>query len=104
MMQNVPKADVIITNPTHYAVALKYDGSQSAAPKVLAKGVDELAQRIKAIAKENNIPLHEDRELARALYKVCDIGDEIPASLFKAVAQVLAYIYQLKNNTRKKII
>lgn len=102
MMQSVPKADVIITNPTHYAIALKYDVGQDTAPKVLAKGVDELAQRIKAIANENNIPLHEDRELARALYKVCNIGDEVPASLFKAVAKVLAYIYQLKNNVYKK--
>lgn len=104
MMQNVPKADVIITNPTHYAIALKYDVGVNAAPKVLAKGVDELAQRIKAIGKENDVPLHENRELARALYKACDIGDEIPASLFKAVAQILAYIYQLKSNPIKKII
>ena len=102
MMQNVPKADVVITNPTHFAVALKYDMSKDAAPKVLAKGVDELAQRIKAIAVEHNIPLHEDRELARALYRICDIGDDIPSSLFKAVAQVLAYVYQLKNNKKRK--
>ncbi len=104
MMQSVPKADVVITNPTHYAVALKYDGLKNAAPKVLAKGVDELAQKIKQVARENNVPIHEDRELARALYKICDIGDEIPSSLFKAVAQVLAYIYQLKNNKKKKSI
>jgi len=102
MMQSVPKADVVITNPTHYAIALKYNVDEDAAPKILAKGVDELAQRIKEVAKENNVPLHEDRELARALYKVCDIGDEVPASLFKAVAKVLAYIYQLKNNVYKK--
>lgn len=104
MMQSVPKADVIITNPTHYAIAIKYDLGKDAAPKVLAKGVDELAQKIKAIGRENNVPLHEDRQLARALYKVCDIGDEIPASLFKAVAQVLAYIYQLKNNAKRTIV
>ncbi len=104
MMQHVPKADVVITNPTHYAVALKYDMSKNSAPKVVAKGVDELAQRIKKIAVENNIPLHEDRELARALYRICDIGDEIPSTLFKAVAQVLAYIYQLKNKKKRKLI
>ncbi len=104
MMQNVPKADVVITNPTHYAIALKYNSPEDTAPKVLAKGVDELAQRIKQIAKENGVPLHEDRELARALYKVCDVGDEIPSALFKAVAQVLAYVYQLKNNKKRMSI
>ncbi len=104
MMKNVPKADVVITNPTHYAVALKYDMQKDAAPKVLAKGVDELAQRIKAIAVQNGIPLHEDRELARALYKVCNIGEEIPSKLFKAVAQILAYVYKLKNNKKKSIV
>ncbi len=104
MMQKVPKADVVITNPTHYAIALKYDMSKNIAPKVLAKGVDELAQRIKQIALENNVPLHEDRELARALYRICDVGDEIPSTLFKAVAQVLAYVYQLKNKKKRKLI
>ncbi|HUX92247.1 MAG TPA: EscU/YscU/HrcU family type III secretion system export apparatus switch protein, partial [Ignavibacteriaceae bacterium] len=104
MMQKVPKADVVITNPTHYAIALKYDMSKNVAPKVLAKGVDELAQRIKQIAIENSVPLHEDRELARALYRICDVGDEIPSTLFKAVAQVLAYVYQLKNNKKRKLI
>ncbi|MHB8578617.1 MAG: flagellar biosynthesis protein FlhB [Ignavibacteriaceae bacterium] len=104
MMQKVPKADVVITNPTHYAIALKYDMSNNVAPKVLAKGVDELAQRIKYIALENNVPLHEDRELARALYRICDVGDEIPSTLFKAVAQVLAYVYQLKNKKKRKSI
>ncbi len=104
MMQAVPKADVVITNPTHYAVALKYDMGKDAAPKVIAKGVDALAQKIKAIAVETGVPLHEDRELARAIYKVCDIGDEIPASLFKAVAQILAYVFQMKNYKRKRSI
>ncbi len=104
MMKNVPKADVVITNPTHYAVALKYDMQKDAAPKVLAKGVDELAKRIKAVAVENGIPLHEDRELARALYKVCSVGEEIPSKLFKAVAQILAYVYKLKNNKKKSIV
>ncbi len=104
MMQAIPTADVVITNPTHFAIALKYDLSKDSAPRVVAKGVDELAQRIKAIAVENGIPLHEDRELARALYKVCDIGDAIPASLFKAVAQILAYVFQLKNYNKKRAI
>lgn len=104
MMKELPTADVVITNPTHFAVALKYDIGKSGAPKVIAKGVDELAQKIKKIAVENNIPLHEDRELARALYKLCDIGDEIPKNLFKAVAQILAYVYNLKNSKKKKQI
>ncbi len=104
MMQDVPKADVVITNPTHFAIALKYDMDKDSAPKVLAKGVDALAQKIKKVAAENGVPLHEDRELARALYKVCDVGDFIPSSLFKAVAQVLAYVYKLKNSNKKKSI
>ncbi|MEJ2615758.1 MAG: flagellar biosynthesis protein FlhB, partial [Ignavibacteriaceae bacterium] len=85
MMQEVAKADVVITNPTHYAIALKYDLQKDAAPRVLAKGADEVARRIKEIAAEHNIPMHEDRELARALYKFCDVGDVIPEKLFKAV-------------------
>ncbi|MBI5730120.1 MAG: flagellar biosynthesis protein FlhB [Ignavibacteriales bacterium] len=104
MMNDVPKADVVITNPTHFAVALKYEMNKDNAPKVLAKGMDELAQRIKKIAVENEVPLYEDRELARALYKVCDVGDLIPAKLFKAVAQILAYIYQMKKIKKQKSI
>lgn len=104
MMKNLPTADVVITNPTHFAIALKYDLGKDSAPRVVAKGMDELAQRIKKIASEHNIPLHEDRELARALYKVCEVGDEIPQDLFKAVAQILAYIYKLKNNRKKSIV
>lgn len=104
MMKNLPTADVVITNPTHFAVALKYDMLSDAAPEVVAKGVDQLAQRIKQVAKEHNIPTHEDRELARALFKMCNVGDKIPSSLFKSVAQILAYIYNLKkNNSKKKI-
>ena len=102
MMQNVPKADVVITNPTHYAIALKYDMANDAAPIVLAKGIDEVAQRIKKIAAEHDIPLHEDRQLARTLYKICEVGDQIPAELFKAVAQILAYVFQLKSGKYKK--
>ncbi len=104
MIQNVPKADVVITNPTHYAVALKYNSLEDTAPRVLAKGVDELAQRIKQIARDNNVPVHEDRQLARALYRICEVGDEIPSALFQAVAQVLAYVYQLKNSKKRKSI
>lgn len=104
MMKDIPTADVIITNPTHVAVALKYDMQKDAAPKVVAKGLDELAQRIKKIAAENNVPLYEDVQLARALYKSCEIGDFIPAKLFKAVAQILAYIFQLKKLKKQKSI
>ena len=104
MMQEVPEADVVITNPTHFAVALRYEVGKDNAPKVIAKGADRLAQKIKEIAMENNVPLHEDVFLARSLYKACEIGDEIPDKLFKAVAQVLAYIYQLKNKKKKKSI
>ncbi|MGE5409744.1 MAG: flagellar biosynthesis protein FlhB [Clostridiales bacterium] len=104
MMKDIPKADVVITNPTHFAVALKYDMGQDSAPKVIAKGMDELAQRIKKVATENGVPLHEDIALARALYKVCDVGDQIPANLFKTVAQILAYIYKIKNEKKKRSI
>jgi len=104
MFKELPTADVVITNPTHFAVALKYEIGNSAAPKVIAKGMDELARKIKSVAAENNIPMHEDRELARALYRMCDVGDEIPASLFKAVAQILAYVFQLRDNKKKKSI
>ena len=104
MMKEIPTADVVITNPTHVAVALKYEMEKDNAPKVVAKGLDELAQRIKKIAIENNVPLYEDVELARALYKSCEVGDEIPAKLFKAVAQILAYIYQMKKLKKQRSI
>jgi flagellar biosynthetic protein FlhB len=103
MMQDIPTADVVITNPTHFAIAIKYEPEKSSAPKVVAKGVDSLAQRIKKIATENGVPLHENRELARALYKVADVGDEIPAELFQAVAQILAHIFNLRR-TKKSIV
>ncbi|MEW6702964.1 MAG: flagellar biosynthesis protein FlhB [Bacteroidota bacterium] len=104
MMNDIPAADVVITNPTHFAVAVKYEMNKDNAPKVVAKGMDELAQRIKKIALENNVPLYEDKELARALYKTTEVGDEIPAKLFKAVAQILAYIYQMKKLRKKRSI
>jgi len=94
MMQDVPKADVVITNPTHFAVALKYDAEVSRAPIVVAKGEDFLAQKIKEIAKENKVPLVENKPLARMLYHNVDIGAEIPPELYQAVAEVLAMVYQ----------
>lgn len=97
MMQEVPKADVVITNPTHYAIALKYDGDKMDAPIIIAKGVDFLAQKIKSIAKENQIITVENRPLARALYDQAEIGDEVPEDLFKAIAEVLAYVYRIRN-------
>ncbi len=104
MLQDVPEADVVITNPTHFAIALKYDMGNTTAPKVVAKGMDHMAQKIKEIAKENNVPLHEDVQLARALYKSCDVGREIPDDMFKAVAQILAYIFKLKNEKKRNSI
>ena len=104
MMQEVPKADVVITNPTHFAIAIKYDLNKDSAPKVVAKGVDFIAQRIKKIAIENNVPLHEDRELARALYKNCEVGEQIPSHLFRAVAHILAYIFNLRRAKKKASI
>ena len=103
MMQDVPKATVVVTNPTHYAVALLYerdgegDGSAST-PKVVAKGVDHVAQRIKEIAREADVICFEDVPLARALHAQCEIGDEIPVDLFQAVASVLAYVYRVQGD------
>ncbi|HYE12142.1 MAG TPA: flagellar biosynthesis protein FlhB, partial [Patescibacteria group bacterium] len=97
MMTEVPKADVIITNPTHFAIAIKYDSTKAEAPIVLAKGKDLIAQKIKEIAKDNNIPTVENKPLAQALYKSVEIGDMVPAELYKAVAEVLAFVYSLKN-------
>lgn len=96
MMQEVPKADVVITNPTHYAIALKYDDNQMDAPIVVAKGVDFVAQKIKYIAKENDVVMVENRPLARAMYDQVEIGDRIPEEFFRAVAEVLAYVYRIK--------
>lgn len=97
MMQDVPTADVIITNPTHFAVALAYNDEGDAAPKVIAKGQDLIAQNIKRIASENEIPLYENKPLARKLFYTVEIGEFIPPDLYHAVAEVLAYIYNLKN-------
>ncbi|HWV63744.1 MAG TPA: EscU/YscU/HrcU family type III secretion system export apparatus switch protein, partial [Oxalicibacterium sp.] len=96
MMQELPKADVIVTNPTHFAVALKYSETGMRAPRVVAKGADEVAAKIREIAAENNVILLEAPPLARALYRHADLGDEIPESLYIAVAEVLAYVFQLR--------
>lgn len=97
MMQDVPKADVVITNPTHYAVAIRYDSEVSKAPIVVAKGEDYLAQKIKEVAREAKVEIVENKPLARMLYANVNIGAEIPPELYQAVAEVLAMVYNLKN-------
>jgi len=97
MMQDVPKATAVIVNPTHFAVAIRYQMETMAAPKVVAKGRNYLAQRIRQLAVENQVPVVENPPLARSLYKSVDVGQEIPAHLFRAVAEILAYIYRLMN-------
>jgi len=96
MMSEVPKADVVITNPTRLAIALRYDALAMAAPTVLAKGAGVIAQKIREIAEEHGIPLVEDKPLAQALYKSVDLGEPIPENLFQTVAEVLAYVYNVK--------
>jgi flagellar biosynthesis protein FlhB len=96
MMAEVPTADVVVTNPTHFAVALKYTEGKMGAPKVVAKGADEMAAKIREIAAENKVPLLEAPPLARALYKHTELGDQIPEALYTAVAEVLAYVFQLR--------
>lgn len=97
MMQKLPEADVVITNPTHFAVAIKYDLSIADAPVVLAKGEDYLAMKIKEIARENDVEIVENKPLARALYASVDVGEKIPQELYQAVAEVLAFVYGVKN-------
>jgi flagellar biosynthesis protein FlhB len=96
MLSEVPKADVVITNPIHLAVALKYDSKKSSAPVVVAKGARLVAEKIKKIAHENNVPVVENKPLARMLYKSVEVGGLIPYELFKAAAEILAYVYRLK--------
>lgn len=96
MMAEVPKADVVVTNPTHFAVALKYDGDRMQAPVVVAKGMNLIAERIREIAGDHAVPLLEAPPLARALYRHAEIGDPIPSSLYTSVAEVMAWVYQLK--------
>ena len=100
MMADVPTADVVVTNPTHYAVALKYTDGQKGAPRVVAKGSDEVAAKIRELARENKVALLEAPALARALHKHTDIGDEIPEALYAAVAEVLAYVFQLRKYSK----
>ena len=100
MMQDVPKADVVVTNPTHVAIALQYDPLVAPAPLVLAKGLDNVAEKIKEIARENGVPIRENKPLARALYKSVEIGETIPEELFAATASILAQLDKFKRNRR----
>ena len=97
MMDSVPKADVVITNPTHYSVALRYDRRRNNAPEVVAKGIDDLAMRIRELAGEHDVPLMEDPPLARALYRAVKVGTEVPERFYQAVATVLSHVYRLKD-------
>ena len=100
MIARVPEADVVITNPTHYAVALKYDDKKSPAPIVTAKGQDFLARKIKEVAQEHNVQIVENKPLAQSLYAMCEVDDEIPAELYQAVADVLVFVYKQKGRVR----
>ncbi len=100
MMANVHKSDVVLVNPTHLAIAIQYDQDSMNAPQVLAKGADNVAKRIVELAKENNIPVHQNIPLARAIYKTVEIGQEIPSELYLAMAEVLAYVFNLKKGKK----
>lgn len=100
MMAAVPEASVVVTNPTHYAIALKYSHGQMEVPKVLAKGVDDVAMRIRKVAEEHNIPMVENPPLARALYATVEIDDDIPPDHYQAVAQIISYVLRLKKSGR----
>jgi flagellar biosynthetic protein FlhB len=100
MMQEVPRADVVVTNPTHLAVALRYDAATMAAPTVTAKGADEVARRIRQIAADHGVPVVEERPLAQALYRTVELGSQVPPQLYQAVAQVLAYVYRMRDERR----
>ncbi|MGI1671198.1 MAG: flagellar type III secretion system protein FlhB [Neptuniibacter sp.] len=102
MMKSVPEADVVITNPTHYAVALKYDGEGRGAPILVAKGVDFVAFKIREVAEEHDVPILSAPPLARAIYNFTEIEEEIPSGLYMAVAQVLAYVFQLKRYKKQQ--
>lgn len=101
MMQDIPSADVVITNPTHFAVAIRYDTDKENAPKIVGKGVDHLALKIKEIAREHGVQIVENPPLARELYKKCEIDDVIPETLYKAVAEVLAFVYKGSKRVRR---
>ena len=100
MMADIPKADVVITNPTHISIVIRYDGVNMIAPEVVGKGADHLAMRIREIAKEHDIPIVENVPLARALYKTVKVGQGVPRSLYKAVAEILAFVYRLKKKKK----
>ena len=100
MKHNVPKSDVVIANPIHYALALKYDTAKMAAPMCTAKGTQKMAEVIKEIAKQHNVPIIEDPQLARALYKTIDIGMVIPPAFYQAIAEILAYVYQTEARSK----
>ena len=100
MMTRVKDADVIVTNPTHYAVALEYKPDKMQAPRVVAKGRDLIAQKIKELGREHDIPTVENVPLARALYRIVEIEQEIPMDLYKAVAEVLAYVYRIRKQAK----
>lgn len=102
MRKTVPQADVVVTNPTHFAVALKYDADRMSAPKVVAKGADFLARKMREIAIEHGVPIVERPPLARALYKDVEVGQEIPSQFYKAVAEILAYVYELRRKGRRR--
>ncbi|MBK9292911.1 MAG: flagellar biosynthesis protein FlhB [Oligoflexia bacterium] len=101
MMDAIPKADVVITNPTHIAVVLKYDRENMAAPTLVAKGADLIAEKIKSIARQHNVPVVENKPLARTIFKTLKIGQAIPKSLYNAVAEVLAYVYKIKGKIKQ---
>jgi flagellar biosynthetic protein FlhB len=96
MMQSVAKADVVITNPTHLAVALRYQSSEMNAPQVVAKGAERIAEKIRELARKNGVPIVENKALAQSLYATVDLGHEVPGTLYQAVAEILAYVYRLK--------
>ena len=103
LKNDVPKADVIVTNPTEFAVALKYDAGNMHAPRVIAKGRDLMAARIREIAIANGVPILERKPLARALYKLVEVGQEIPEEFYAAVAEILAYVYELTGKVKRKV-
>ncbi len=100
MFQDTEQADVVVTNPTHYAVALKYTPGQPGAPRVVAKGMNRVAEKIRKIARQNDIPVVENKPLARALYQVASVGQEIPEKLYRPVAELLAYVFKLRERRR----
>ncbi len=103
LKKDVPTADVVVTNPTHFAVALKYEESKMRAPRLIAKGVDFMAQRIRELAVEAGVPIIERPPLARAIYRMVDVGEEIPEEFYAAVAEILAYVYELTGKVRRQV-